>query len=453
MSNSLNPSNTITSIVISKTASQNFLFVGGTNITPPTTAWSPYLTFVNIFNALINEASVPPPPKLDGKITGTQTINKINNSLLDDFTKKTYVCGTFTLNGVANSPATNIAFIQGTLWSSLRLSFPFLATNTITSMTFDINTRAPTFMYIAGKFPQVTDSSGTAVGTSLVPNFAKINIKTNPPAVVKFFTGTTPIANPPSNYIINSLLTIGTTIYVGGTTAVTGGNAFFASYNTLNNVWTPISSTFPGTINTVVQITPKLIALGGQFTSIGTATNCNNIVFYDISVPATPTWRYFGAAAPYGVSGVAAVSPIYPSAQVFTITSKEQSDTTKGKFTYIYIGGYFVNAGGVLSNSIVRYIIKNSAPAAPPRWEPYISLSNRTGVLFNNYSGFTNTNPGVVYSLFLSETDSLNLNVGGLFAVNLTASPTVFTFNLFRITANITLTTRYNQYYGKTITV
>jgi hypothetical protein len=436
MSFSLNPSNTITSV--GQTTKSTFLLLGGTNVTPP---WAPYPSntppaqqFVNIFNYKIDQQTTV---ALAGKLPGTPTITKINNFLEDSksATLKTYACGDFTIG-----TAKNLAYIQNQTWFTLGLTFPVAAGNQVTCMAFNDTIRAPTQMYIGGRFTSVTDSSSRV---SNADNFAIINLIpiTGTPNLPIYSVNIT-VANPPANYIINSLIKIGTTIYVGGTTALSGGNVFFASYNITTNVWTTISNTFPGTINTVVQITPTLIALGGQFTSLGTATNCNNIVFYDISVPATPTWKFFGAAAPYGVSGVAPVNAPYPSARVFAITS-----LTIEKVIYIFVGGYFVNAGGILCNSIAIY--NNTTKV----WTPYVR-SGITGVLYNNYVTKTTNNPGVVFSLVITATDSSNIVVGGLFVVALTpATPTVYTFNLFRITTSIVIPKAYNQYYGKTITV
>lgn len=420
---SLNASSTITAI--GQTTKSTFLLLGGTNFLNPSIPWNPYLTYQYIFNYKINQQTVI---ALNGKLPGTPTVAKINNFLQDTFsaTLKTYACGDFTIG-----TAKNLAYIQNGTWFTLGLTFPVVAGNTVSCMIFNETNKAPTLMYIGGKFASVTDSSSSV---SNADNFAIINITTN--KVI------TTAANPPANYIINSLIKIGTTIYAGGTTALTGGNAFFASYNITTNVWTTISNTFPGTINTVVQITPKLIALGGQFTSLETATNCNNIVFYNISVPATPTWEFFGSADPYGVSDVASVNAPYTSARIFTITSLTISTTI-----YIFVGGYFVNAGGILCNSIAIY--NNTTKV----WAPYIR-SGITGTLYNNYVAKTTDNPGVVYSLVITASDSSNVVVGGLFVVALTpATPTVYTFNLFRITTSIAIAKAYNQYYGKTITV
>jgi hypothetical protein len=422
---SLNASSTITAI--GQTNKSTFLLLGGTNFLNPGIPWNPYLTYQYIFNYKISQQTLI---ALNGKLPGTPTVTKINNFLQDSFssTLKTYACGDFTIG-----TAKNLAYIQNGTWFTLGLTFPVAAGNAVTCMAFNETTKIPTLMYIGGRFSSVTDSSSSV---SNADNFAIINITTN-----KVITSPA-TATPPANYIINSLIKIGTTIYAGGTTLITGGNVFFASYNITTNTWTTISNTFPGTINTVVQITPTLIALGGQFTSLETATNCNNIVFYDISVPATPVWNYFGAAAPYGVYDVAPVDAPYTSAQIFTITSLTISTSI-----YIFIGGYFVNAGGILCNSIVIYDNTTND------WTPYVR-SGITGVLYNNYVGYTTTNPGVVYSLVITASDSSNVVVGGLFVVALTPdTPTDYTYNLFRITTSIAIPKAYNQYYGKTITI
>jgi hypothetical protein len=346
------------------------------------------------------------------------------------------MCGSFKLPNADNGVADYIAYYQNTKWYSLGLTFtntnPLDTIITVNSMVFNDTIKAPTLMYIAGKFNKVTSIGGP----SNTSNFAIINLSTN--QVI-----TTPAtASPPANYIINSLLKIGNFIYAGGTTAETGGNAFFARYtiNTTGGIWTILSNTFPGTINVLHQITSTStkIAIGGEFVSLQTATNCNNIVFYDTK---TFLYSYFGAAAPYGVTDIAPDTPPYNTARVFTIAT-----ATIAKILYYYIGGYFVNAGGILCNSIVIY---SEPTVATKVWTPYIR-NGITGVLFNNYDGYSTTNPGIIYSIIQKKQDDSTIYVGGLFTVAVKTA-TDYTYNLFRITtsaANV-----YNKFYGKTITV
>ncbi len=421
---SLNPSSTITAI--GNTNKNTFLLVGGTNFLNPSVIWNPYQTYRFIFNYRINQQTAI---TLNGKLPGTPTVNKINKILQDGFTtQKTYLCGNFSITTTSSGVANNIAFFQNASWFSMGLSFS--GTNImVTNMIFNETTRAPTLLYITGKFNSVTSSGGT----SNAANFAIINLANN--QVITTTTG------PVGSYQLNSLTKIGNFIYAGGTTAETGGNAFLAVYNITSNSWTTLSSTFSGNINVINQISPTspIIAIGGQFTSLETATDCNNIVFYNTSTLAYTT---LGTVGSFGVSGVAAVNAPYAQAQVFTISS-----LTIAGVIYLYVGGYFVNAGGNLCNSIAIY--KNSTN----EWFPYVR-SGITGVLYNNYITKTTNEPGIVYSIIIAAQDNSNIIIGGLFVVALTPStPTAYTYNIFRITTSETIPKAYNQYYGKTITV
>jgi len=421
---SLNPSSTITAI--GNTNKNTYLLVGGTNFLNPSVIWNPYQTYRFIFNYRINQQTAI---TLNGKLPGTPTVNKINKILQDSFTtQKTYLCGNFSITTTSSGVANNIAFFQNASWFSMGLSFS--GTNImVTNMIFNETTRAPTLLYITGRFNSVTSSGGT----SSAANFAIINLANN--QVITTTTG------PVGSYQLNSLTKIGNFIYAGGTTAETGGNAFLAVYNITSNSWTTLSSTFPGNINVINQISPTspIVAIGGQFTTLETATNCNNIVFYNTS---TLAYTPLGNVGSYGVSGVAATNAPYAEAQIFTISS-----ITIAGVIYLYVGGYFVNAGGILCNSIAIY--KNSTN----EWKPYVR-SGITGVLYNNYITKTTNDPGIIYSIIIAAQDNSNIIIGGLFVVALRPStPTVYTYNIFRITTSETIPKAYNQYYGKTITV
>ena len=429
MANNLVANNTIKTICsnINKSDNKPYVFYGGFN-----SPWSSYTPdgSPTSYNYVFNYSD---DKQTKITLTGAATfssINSINNSVNDSTTQKTYICGSFTLSSPS---ATNIAFLQNTAWTSLGLTFT--ANSVVNCMVFNSN---KTLLYIGGIFTSVTKTNTSAA------NFAIIDVSNYT------VTAAASAPTPPNCTEINSLIIVGTTIYAGGKN---GNNLFFSSYNTSTSTWTSLLTQTAGSINIIYNIpNTTILVIGGQFTTIGTATSCNNIVLYNIT---GATWAFLGTAVgSYGVTGVGTTLPTGITAPVVYTVTTEISAAVR----YIYIGGYFKNAGGILCNSIVIYNYTT------PGWivyNPTLSSTTTTdiGVYFNNSTDATptTTEPGIVYNLVIVPSDNLNVVASGQFYINTkTTSSTKPTkiFNLFKITigTNPNSTYTYGQYYTLTKT-
>jgi hypothetical protein len=420
------------------------LFAGYNNINninnwPPYTPIpkSPTNTYYNVFNFFINQQTSL---SLQGSTTFSSNTVTIKNSVYDS-KNKTYICGSFTLSSPSNTQ--NIAYLQGGTWFSLGLTFN--SNSFINCMVIYSN-----LLFIGGQFSTVTDSNQN---TYTMANFAVINI-----GIDSSYTVNTIIPPPTGSSQINSLVFVEQTLYVGGID--TSNNIYFYSYNITLMEWTNLfKPSLPGSINILYNIPntnpsssiPNILAIGGQFTSIGTATNCNNIVLYNTG---TGEWTPLGTEGNYGVIGIGTTSPLLPSSVVYTITS------SLGTNNYIFIGGYFVSASGTKCNSLVIYNYLNNI------WIPYYPTLTTTpsinpGVLNDNSNPTTtpptppsSTDPGIVYSLIIYSSDNSNLLIGGSFYINTNVTVlgiSIYLYNSFKVTTN-SQNLIYGPFYTRTIT-
>jgi len=427
MTSNLQANNTITTMC--SNTKDYVLFAGYNN-----TEWSPYTpnqnppiyTYNNVFNLDINQQHFL---TLQGSTTFGGNNFTIKNSVYDSNTSKTYICGSFT-----NSQSTvqNITYLQGSTWFSLGLTFNMniALKSVVNCMVFNSNF---SYLYIGGIFNKVTDSSKNDSASY----FAEINVS-------NYTVSTSATAPAPPNCSqINSLVLIEKTLYVGGID--TSNNIYFYSYNTISSSSSPwtnlLTSSLSGSINILYNIpSTNILAIGGQFTTIETANNCNNIVLYDI---VKQTWTPLGTGDNYGVTGIGTISTPLTKAEVNTITSNLSLNK------YIFIGGYFMNAGGTQCNSLVMYNLSTS------EWKIYYPpKSLNPGVLYiNSTTSPSSTDPGIIYSLIINISDNSNLLVAGSFYIiipNVVTGPTT-TYNLFKVTTNVSLSFIYSQFYYRTI--
>jgi hypothetical protein len=434
MTSNLQANNTITTMC--SNTNTYVLFAGYNNTNWPTYTPiqnPPPSNYNNVFNFLSNQVSYL---TLQGSVTLSGNNFTINNSVYDGGFN-TYICGSFNISSCG---AQNITYLQGGIWFSLGLTF-----NKNTSTNSFVNCMAiysTSLLFIGGQFSTVTDiNNNTYTGA----NFAVINIST-----AGNYTVNTSVPPPPISSQINSLVFVGTTLYVGGID--TNNNIYFYSYNTSGSSgssWTNLfTSSLSGSINILYYIPktnqsdPNILAIGGQFTSIGTATNCNNIVLYNTETATeTATWTPLGTGGSYGVTGIGTTYQPLTKAVVYTITSSFALNN------YIYIGGYFMNAGGKQCNSLVMYNLNTF------QWMIYNPTPSNPGVLYID-STTSSTDPGIVYSLIINTSDNSNLLVAGSFYINIpnALSTSTLTYNLFKVTTNVLiLPLTYSQFYSKTI--
>ena len=398
----------------------------------------------NVFNYKFNQQTTL---GLTGQASTLTNYTSINNSAFDNNNKNVYICGDFTLGG-SPSP-TNIAYLLSgsNTWSNLGLTFTGPPPPNATAPVVNCMVIDPTnsLLYIGGIFTSVAKTNTSAA------NFAIIQVPVgNPPTPTDYTVVAT--TSTPTCTEINSLIIVGTTIYAGGKN---GNNIFFYKYDspTWTSLLTPQTA---GSINIIYNIpNTTILVIGGQFTSIGNASNCNNIVLYNIN---GATWTPLGTAVgSYGVTGVGSslpinVTPVITDAVVYTVTSSVFAGTTN-----IFIGGYFKYAGNntILCNSLVIYNYNT------PGWTVYNpTLVNTTpvptlgtGVYYNDTitTPTISIDPGIVYSLTIVSSDNLNLLVGGQFYINTNKSgfgtfPTIY--NLFKVTVNTSSNINYPYTYG-----
>jgi hypothetical protein len=449
MDSNLKSGNTITTICSNITGYVLFAGYNNTNNWPTYTPNQtppppPPINYNNVFNLNIQQQTSL---QLQGSVVLGGNNFTINNSVYDG-SNNTYICGgNFTISKTAPS-AQNIIYLQGGTWFSLGLTFnnnSFVNCMTI----FSSSTSSTSLLFIGGQFSTVTDVNNNNYNLT---NFAVININSDN------YTVNTSVPPPPPTFPtssqINSLVFVETTLYVGGMD--TNKNIYFCSYNRTSMEWTNLlTSSLSGSINILYYIPktnpsdPDILAIGGQFTSIGTATNCNNIVLYNIG---TGAWTPLGTEGNYGVTGIGTTSPPLPSSVVYTITSNFALND------YIYIGGYFVNAGDTKCNSLVMYDYKNIIWM---QYNPTLTTipSTNPGVLNDNSIPTsippinpTSTDPGIVYSLIINCSDYSNLLIGGSFYINtnLNIEKANYIYNLFKVTTN-SQNLIYGAFWKKTI--
>jgi len=436
----------ITSLFVENNS--KFLTCGGTNIAPKSGAWdnftalNPTTNFKYIFNGQDFISGGVKPAVTGYSSTGTAPL-KIKQFLYNSGNIE-YICGQFSVT-VSTVPsiiiATNIMYFNPlapgdpanlnrsgiATFNSCSISFNG-ADNIVNCMKFlnltpeGINTNK---LVIAGKFTSAV-ASGTSRG-----NIAILDVDTTPSWTINILAQ--PVADAIINALtttINSIIVIDNIIYVAGSDDT---NCLFYSYNTTTNLWSDLlGGAYVGTINILKKATTKTnkyIAIGGEFTNLG-VSNCNNIVLYDT---VDNTWTALGTTT-LGVTEVPASSPIYPSPEVFALEYNESN-------YILWVGGYFLKAGGNDSNSIAFYDITNNTWNIIQRNK---DSANIKGLLLDSGG----SKPGVVYALYISAGDTSNIVVGGSFRTSttpispLTTSVTIY--NLVKITTAATNGTKRN---------
>jgi len=407
-----------------------FLSCGGTNIAPKGgITWSNFSVSTSNFKYIFNSNNYIgciKDPKVRGYPASNSTAPATIKQFLYDNGNIQYVCGQFVLSNPLT--ATNIMYFNPNLNNSTTgdatfnnlSTISFSSNSTVNCMAFLNNTDGSvdtTKLVIAGTF-----SNATIGGTSSFANIALLNFAT--PSTWTINTsivqnGTTDGQVNASTTTINSIILIGDIIYVAGVGGAGSNNCLFYSYNTTTSTWTNLlSSSNAGTINVIKKTTDNIIAIGGGFITLEGIT-CNNIALYTIGVG-------FSALGD-GVQEVPASSPIYASPCVFALDFLKSTATTSGD---LWIGGYFIKAGGLTANSIALYKINTNT------WE----VIDRTG---DNASPTTkgllsdtadSTNPGVVYTMSISALDTSVITVGGSFRTLLSKSNIPATiYNLVKI--------------------
>ena len=419
-----------------------FLTCGGTNIAPKVgttwanfTASNPTTNFKYIFNSKNFNGGVIKPVVTGYPASGSTAPLTIKQFLFDGGNIE-YVCGQFVIT--SPTTATNIMYFDpkagtttGTTTFNPLSSISFTGlNNTVNCMAF-LNTLSgspdTSKLVIAGNF-----SGATIGGNTSRANIALLTVTTTPTwSINTLIPIADSIINAPAT-TINSMIIIDNIIYIAGSDNT---NCLFYSYDTTTPTWTNLLSSSPdtGTINIlkkVVTQTNTYIAVGGQFTTLGSATVYNNIVLYNTVGGA---WTSLGS----GVTGVAASSPIYALPQVFALEYLESTNI-------LWVGGYFLSANGTTCNSIAYYNINNNTWSVIDRKGDSGSPTVK-GLLLDS-GGIGGTDPGVVYALYISSGDTSNIIVGGSFITNTTPllplTTSTIIYNLVKIT---TATTDVNK--------
>jgi len=402
-----------------------FLTCGGTNIAPKTsTTWANFSVNTTNFKYIFNVGNFngKTAPLISGYPEGGLVPTTIKQSLFNRGDIQ-YICGQFSLTGGAN----NIARFNPSVSKTATTTFNTLSGITFTGSNNAVNcissdtTGAFTKIYLAGRFDTANIS-----GATTYKNMVRLNVTTTPTYTIDtgFTTATTLIDS--SDVTINSMIVVNRILYVAGTNT-SSGNCIFYSYN--GTAWTNLLlgvSPITGNINVLQEVSTTRIAIGGKFTSIGNATNCNNIAYFTISTTSSNnSFTNLGS----GVSGVPVATPIYPSAEVFALSYLG---------TNLWVGGYFVNAGGSTANSIATY---NGSS-----WNP-VKRDNATTGLLKDTGG---TDPGVVYGLSPATIDTSIIMAGGSFRTTTNAATGTTIYNLVKITNTTTpSTTSTTRTYSK----
>ena len=441
MSNpTLSQNSVITSIFTGNTlAAVPFLTCGGTNFANKSgTTWANFTVgttnFKYIFNSQFNGKTGP---LVTGYSASGNVPTTINQSLYDG-NQIQYICGQFT--SLSSGGAQNITYFNPIISRTTTVTFNTLnsisftgADNAVYSMAF-LNTTAGTVntnrIVIAGTFTKATIS-----GTDSTANIALLDLGSG----VYSINTTGIVANGvinASTTIINSIIVIGNIIYVAGAAST---NCLFYSYNTTSNVWADLlGGSYAGNINVIQAIGRTQIAVGGSFTTIGAATSCNNIAIYTIG----GAFRSLGNGATKGVTGVPASSPIYATPRVFALANIGD---------LLWVGGYFVNAGDSVFNSIAIYNILGSTTykTLANTWSTVKRAGSAVIGLLKDTGG---TDPGVVYALNISAIDTGIINVGGSFRITtsiVTPNTSETIYNLVKITTPTINTSSTDRTYSK----
>ncbi len=210
-------------------------------------------------------------------------------------------------------------------------------------------------VYIGGYFTNVYDNSGTPVN---YPYIVAYDLQSG--GAPTYLYGNW---NNASTSLDNAVLSLNYTtsgsqpgLYAGGLFTNAGGLSAnrTAYWNGLN--WYPLPyllgiGTGNGVAGTVfsVKYDPinTIVVNGGSFTTALEAASyvySNNVVYYNIN---TYSWNPMKEIVlPYGVKN----GPTYPSGNVYAVTYD-------GSTNIIYVGGQFINAGGIYANNIAKYDI------------------------------------------------------------------------------------------------
>jgi hypothetical protein len=405
-----------------------FLTCGGTNIAPKTgQVWADFLVGGTKFKYIFNngEFNTSTKPKVTGYDDEATAPTTIKQSLYNNGTIQ-YICGQFT----AFASAQNVAWFNPTVSSTTDAMFYTLSdisftgtNNAVNCMSSDLN---GTFskIFLAGRF----DTADIDTPTTW-KNMVCLDVSTVFAYTIDTGFTTTGTLLDSDTVTINSMIVVKKILYVAGTD---GTDCIFYSYN--GSTWTNLLGSITpitGNINVLQAIGITRIAIGGKFTSIGSATNCNNIVIFTISnIVSNASFTSLGTGGTKGVTNVAATSPIYANAEVFALSYLG---------TNLWVGGYFLNAGGTLSNSIAIY--------SGSSWITVKRNNTTVGLLLASNQGVVSTNPGVVYALSSATIDTSIVMVGGSFETTTNAVPNTKIYNLVKIT-NPTTTSATQRTYS-----
>lgn len=407
------------SVITCLVGNKNFLTCGGSNDNTPKNGipWANLVVNSSSFQYLFNcsrFSKTSESPLIKGISSTLALTNIIIKNFLYNNATIAYVFGSFNLIPVdAGQPPTcqNIMFFNPLISDSTgQVALSSFSTITFTGVSTTVNigvfSSTSNLIYIAGKFSTATDSTNSSNANIALLDTSTSSIVANRPPSDTVINGATTI--------INSLVVVGTNLYVGGTDGGTPTtNCVFKRISTTattSGAWFDLlGGSFAGTINTMVNIAArKILVIGGQFTTIKTATNCNNIVLYNYQ---SNTWTNLGAGVS-GVDNVGLVSP-WSSAQVFSVTNPNGN--------ILWIGGYFYRGGGSVKNSIATFDLSTNT------WG---NVSNPTvvGVKYFN----DDNAPGVVYSIIASQIDTSTVVIGGSFKI--VSSKNQILYNLAKIT-------------------
>jgi hypothetical protein len=421
MTYNLNQNSVITTIFVPRGLS--FLSCGGTNTNTPKSgvSWDNFTVQTTNFKYIFNSnnfISGAPSPIVIGYTEATVPITikqfLYNNLIIE------YVCGKFSIgdkNNIMYFNPRDTGKTKPAIFNEIKdgsnNKITFTGTNNSVNCITPSLSNTYTQIYLAGRFDSVQINTTTTQNINVV----RLNVSTVPTWTIDTsFTTTAATLLHDINVTINSMIVFKNILYIGGTNTSTN-NCILYRFN--NTGWKNLlSSNYTGSINTLIAINDKnQIAIGGQFTTLGNATNCNNIVIYNII-----STNFTGLGT--GVTDIPS-PPIanYPTAaQVYALSYFQ---ATPG---FLWVGGYFINAGGSLSNSIAFYnFLTNS-------WNSVL-INGSSVVGLREFSG--GSNPGVVYTLTSAEMDTSNITVGGSFITTTTAIPSnesVTIYNLVKIT-------------------
>jgi len=397
-----------------------FLTCGGTNIAPKAgITWANFrvgeganaTNFKYIFN--VGNFNGKTAPLISGYPDDGLAPTTIKQSLFNRGDIQ-YICGRFSLTGGANNIARfnpSVSKTTATTTFNTLSGITFTGSNNAVNCISSDTTGAFTKIYLAGRF----DTAAISPTTTGYKNMVRLNVSTSPTYTIDtgFTTATTLIDS--SDVTINSMIVVNRILYVAGTDT-SSGNCIFFRYN--GTAWTNLLnsvSPITGNINVLQAVSTTRIAIGGKFTSIGNATNCNNIAYFTISTTSSnSSFTKLGS----GVEGVGA-SLIYPNAEVFALSYLG---------TNLWVGGYFLNAGGNTANSIATY--------SGSSWNPVKRDDTTTGLLIDTDT--TGTDPGVVYAFSPATIDTSIIMAGGSFKTTTNAATGITIHNLVKITNTTT---------------